>query len=429
MNSEVQYVIGKRFVGQTLLLMTGQVFAKGLSFISFLLIARALGPDLYGAFTFAFVFGSLLAFIPNMGVDPYYAREVSARRSEPRNLMGVALILKIAGSAVFLLVYMGGVLSTTKNASVWEASKFIGPGLVLLSLTLIGKTVLVTSSRAGAAGLLDAVQSGIFLVLAVLVMRIAPSISWAAGAFLIAQLAGVILGAATVWRIAGVPTFPRNLLLYLNTVRKTVPLALLWFLSDIYLRIDSAMLFYFRGDLETGLYGASYRLVEGVYSATLVVCATSLPRFSQAWSYNASTWMREWWRGLFFVLFLILLPTVLFTVVPDTIITLLYGQSFAMAARSLRLLGPATFVLCTGLIFGIALTSIGQEKNQLKITFIALLSNVLLNFWLIPAYGGVGAALATFISGLIYLLLAQFSLRRTIENAKKSVAGEIYDIQ
>jgi O-antigen/teichoic acid export membrane protein len=419
--------MGKGFVGQTLLLMSGQGFAKGLSFISFLLIARALGPDLYGAFTFAFVFGSLLAFVPNMGVDPYYAREVCARRAEPRSLMGVALILKIVGSVVFLLIYDGGVFCTTRNASAWEASKFIGPGLTLLSLSLIGKTVLVTSSRAGVAGLLDAVQSGMFLLLAVLVVRIFPSISWAAGAFLIAQLAGVVLGAATVWRIVGVPQFPRDPLVYVNTVRKTVPLALLWFLSDIYLRIGSTMLFYLRGDLETGLYGASYRLVEGVYSATLVVCSTSLPRFSQAWSYNVSAWMKEWWRGLFFVLSLILLPAILFTAVPQAIITLLYGQSFAKAASSLRFLGPATFVLCMGSIFGIALTSIGEERNQLKITFIALLSNVFLNFLLIPVYGGIGAALATLISGMVYLLLGQISLSRTIKDTQKEDESEPID--
>ena len=119
------------------------------------------------------------------------------------------------------------------------------------------------------------------------------------------------------------------------------------------------------------------------------------------------------------IFYLILSPVILFTAVPDIIITLLYGQSFAKAASSLRFLGPATFVLCIGFILGVALTSIGQEKNQLKLTFVALFSNVLLNVWLIPAYGGVGAAIATLISGLIYILLGQLLLSWAIKNAQK----------
>jgi O-antigen/teichoic acid export membrane protein len=138
-------------------------------------------------------------------------------------------------------------------------------------------------------------------------------------------------------------------------------------------------------------------------------------------------WMKEWWRGLSFVLSIIFLPAVLFTAVPDVIITLLYGQSFAKAASSLRFLGPATFVLCLGFIFGIALTSIGHEKHQLKITFLALVSNVFLNMWLIPLYGGVGAAIATLIAGLVYIVLGLLTLKGAIKNRQREDGREIID--
>ena len=92
---------GRGFIGQTLLLMGGQGFGKVFSFVSFMIIARLLEPSLYGSFTFALTFGSLLAFIPNMGADPFYSREVPTGREKAKELLGVVLILKIAGSVVF----------------------------------------------------------------------------------------------------------------------------------------------------------------------------------------------------------------------------------------------------------------------------------------------------------------------------------------
>ena len=138
---------GRGFIGQTLLLMGGQGFGKVFSFVSFMIIARLLGPSLYGSFTFALTFGSLLAFIPNMGVDPFYSREVPTGREKARELLGVVLILKIAGSVVFFLIYTGGIFLSTTNNEVRGASYFIGTAIVLLSLTLTCKAVLITSSR------------------------------------------------------------------------------------------------------------------------------------------------------------------------------------------------------------------------------------------------------------------------------------------
>ena len=322
----------------------------------------------------------------------------------------------------FSLIYTGGIFLSTTNNDVRGASYFIGTAIVLLSITLTCKAVLITSSSAGVSGLLDTVQSGVFLLIVALIVSVAPTIIRAAEAFLTSQIAGVLIGARVVWKLVGLPQFPMDPFRYIDTFKKTVPLAMIWLLSDLYLRVDTAMLYYLRGGTETGLYGASYRLVEGVCSACFMVCSTALPRFSQAWSKNITAWRIEWVRGVRFLLIIILLPVVLFTFAPETIIRVFYGPSFSRAVSSLRILGPGTFILCLGFIFGIALTSIGKERSQLKISLIALIINVLLNIILIPSYGGVGAAYATLISGLAYIIMAKLSLTSALkEQSEKNI--------
>ena len=72
---------GSGLLGQALGLGIGRGIAMLLSFIGFLLVARLLGPQQFGGFIFAFSLASLLVFLPNMGVDPYYSREVPAGRA------------------------------------------------------------------------------------------------------------------------------------------------------------------------------------------------------------------------------------------------------------------------------------------------------------------------------------------------------------
>jgi O-antigen/teichoic acid export membrane protein len=390
--------------------MAGQGLGRILSFLSFMLIARDLGPSLYGAFTFTLIYGSFLAFIPNIGVDPYYSREISSGREKISDLIGVILILKLGGSIIFFILYTGSIFLTTTNNSVQYASFFTGIAFILLAFNLTGKTILITSSRAGYAGILDIIQSGILILLVLLFVHISPTVSHAAEAFLISQLVVTFLIIASVWYIHGLPNFPSNILIYLKILRRTIPLALLWFISDLYLRADTAMLFYLRGDVETGLYGASYRLVEGVCTATLVVVNIALPRFSKAWTMGIDEWKKELRYGLALVFIIVLLPVIVFSLAPNFIINLLYGLPFAESAKSLRILGIGTFFLCFGQILGIALTSINHEKSQLVITIIALIINVLLNLKLIRLWGGEGAAIATLISAIIYSMLALYKL-------------------
>lgn len=259
------------FVRQTLLLMAGRGTSKLLSFLAFVLVARVLGPDLYGGFTFAFTLASLMTFIPNLGADPLYTREVSAGRAEARDLLGLVLILKMLGSVVFLCVYLGGLFLTTKSVPAREASLFVGSAFVFMSIAQTWTAVLITSARGGIAGFLETFQAALFLLFIVFFLFPSPAAGMAAKGFFVAQVAGAIAGFWVVMSIAGLPRLGQNISTCLGTLFQAMPLALLWLVSDLYLRVDTAMLFYLRGDIETGLYGASYRLVEGVCSAAIVV--------------------------------------------------------------------------------------------------------------------------------------------------------------
>ena len=399
----------RRMVSQTILLGLGRGAGKLLSFVAFVLTARALGPKSFGLLAFAMSVASLLMFLPNMGGDPYYCREVARGRECRRGLLRRILGLKLAGSAVFLL-FFPLILRLTSSQASFQTVACLALAFVFLCFTETWRAVLITAEKPGSAGVLDVMQSAGFLILVWLFVRYHPSPESAAFTFALSQIGSVVLGAVLVWRLLRHHPLTASNRTWRSVFAATLPLMAIWMFSDLYLRVDTAMIYLFKGEAETGYYAASYRLVEGLCSATLVLCAVVLPRMSKGWGSGLKSWAYEWRQSSTALICLVALPALLFWVVPGTIIGHLYGLQFMRAAASLKVLGPASAILCFGYLQGSALTSIGLERRQLAITAAGLSANVGLNLWLIPWLGGVGAAWATLGSAVLYVTLAQWSL-------------------
>jgi polysaccharide transporter, PST family len=394
-----------------------------LGFLGFLFIARALGPAAYGGFSFALTIGSLLIFIPHMGADPFYSREVPAGRSTPAETLGRVLSLKAAGSVVFLVLYFGILVIVPTSQAARDAGIFLALAFVLLSVSQSWQTVMITGRRGGLAGGVDAVQAAFFFGLAVAVALLAPSAASAAQAFLGSRVIGLVVGGVLAWRLARGVTWPRDYTWVRPVLASTVPLMLIWFVADLHFHVDTALLYVLRGDEPTGYYAAGYKLVEGMYAGAVVVSSTALPRMSRAWATSREEWRREWRAARRLVTALLAIPAAAFFVAPGLVIAALYGPEFAEAAHALRWLGPGGLALCLTIVYGTALTAAGRERAQLGVTLGALAVNVGLNLWLIPAYAGVGAALATLASAIFYLVVVHGLLQRTFDDAGSVATG------
>jgi O-antigen/teichoic acid export membrane protein len=287
---------------------------------------------------------------------------------------------------------------------------YVGLAFVALAYTETGRTALITAGRAGLAGLIVVAPSALFLLFAVIVSAHPPAGHLAAEAFALSQLAGLALAGLAVHGVIGRPRLPSRL--PVGTLSQAVPLALIWFLSDVHLRVDATMLFYMRGSAETGLYGAAHRLIEGLMSVCLVVSATALPHLAREWASGRAEWKQAWKLAAGLLSALVLAPILLLVLGPGFLMRALYGHSYIPAAPILAVLGVAGYCLCMGALVAVGLTSIGKERLQLGLTALAVALNVGANWALIPVFGGLGAALATLISSVAFLTVAGVALHR-----------------
>ena len=191
-----------------------------------------------------------------------------------------------------------------------------------------------------------------------------------------------------------------------------IPTALLWWVISI---SDRYILLYFWSEAETGLYAAAARL------PTLLSFAVSV--FMEAWHYAALRTEEGERAVLFGRIYALLLPALFFLsgalILADTyLVRLFLSAEYAGAAALIPLLTLG--VLCGGIsnfldsIYTLRLSSFSSLLTSLA----AAVCNLLLNFFLIPRYAAMGAALSTAISFALLFLLRLWHTRRFLTFAR-----------
>jgi O-antigen/teichoic acid export membrane protein len=186
-------------------------------------------------------------------------------------------------------------------------------------------------------------------------------------------------------------------------LKESWPFALAGVFVTVYFNIDTVMVSLIRGDIETGLYSASYNFIFGASLFPSLVSAAVYPYLSRI--HNSSTKIQNiskyikifFLSGVGFTLGLYLYSSML--------IRLFYGVDYINAIGSLKILSlilPFSFV-CT--FIGTFLASVNKQLVNTMVTCVTAILNIILNFILIRQYGQIGASTASFISFIFTFLI------------------------
>ena len=110
---------------------TANTVTAGAQYALVVLVARGLGPDAFGGFVFALAFGSLVAVLPNFGLDRILVRQVVRDRAAASSWFAAAGTLRL-GLAVAAIAVAALLLPALVPAGQSTTAAF----LIVLSLIL-----------------------------------------------------------------------------------------------------------------------------------------------------------------------------------------------------------------------------------------------------------------------------------------------------
>ena len=187
----------------------------------------------------------------------------------------------------------------------------------------------------------------------------------------------------------------------------------------IFGQTDKLMLKHMYGEAETGYYAIAVSLC-GMWCFVLRAIIDSVqPSIMQAAKMNNKEMFRKRNIQLYAIVFYVsVFVSLCFTVLARVVINTLYGAEFLPAIAPLRIVTWYTAFSYLGSARNAWVVSLERQKYLFRIYGASALTNVALNFLLIPAMGASGAAIASLVAQVFTTLVVPFFIRDMKENSK-----------
>lgn len=187
-------------------------------------------------------------------------------------------------------------------------------------------------------------------------------------------------------------------------LKMAAPLAFSIIFTLIHFKVDTLLLSVLKPPEEVGIYGAAYKVLEGLITFAAIFAGILLPVLSRYAFTQRKKFIRAYRRG-FDVLIIFMIPLIVGTLFyAEPIMHLFGGGQFDASANVLKILIFAVGMIFLAHLFGNTVVALNQQKKLMWIYFSAAATAVVLNFLLIPKYSYYGAAVTTVLTETIVML-------------------------
>ncbi|MEH1796770.1 MULTISPECIES: flippase [unclassified Nostoc] len=389
----------RAIIANTGWLFADRILRMGASLVVGVWVARYLGVQQYGLFNYTLAFVSLFSPIFTLGLDDVVIRHIIRQSSNREEILGTTFWLKLLGgtasvlfavSTMFFLgehetlkislvaiLGMAGIFRATDTIDLWFQSQVqskysvIARNIAFLLNTVIKIVLILTKAS----------------LLAFAWVTLAEFAMSAIGLLIVYQVKGYSLWLWR-WSLSAAKTL----------LKESLPLIFSGFAIMIFMRIDQVMLGQMIGNSEVGIYSAAVRVSEIWYFIPGAIVSSVAPSIYAAKEKSESLYYQRIGQLLSLMTCISLGIALPMTFLSEKIIIVMFGSGYAEAGPILSVHIWTSLFVFMGLATSPWFIAEGLNHVSLGKTLFGAILNIILNLFLIPKYGGLGAASATIIS-------------------------------
>lgn len=379
-------------------------------------IAKYLGPELFGTYSYAVAFVALFGAIANLGLQGVVVRELINQPEQEKGMLGTAFYMQIAGAIVVTLIVSAILPFTSNDPTTNLYILIITSGLLFQSFQVIDyyfqskvlskyvsicRLIQLTASSLIKIGLVLTEADLIYFVIVIVLDNITLAITL--------FFAYKKQGNGSFFKSFDIKNFK-----YL--LKESWPLIISGLVVMIYMKIDQIMIKEMMDAKSVGIYSAAVRLSEAWYFVPVLISQSLFPAIINAKKSSEGLYKLRLQHLLNLMMGLSIMVAIFLSFFSNDIVRLLYGSEFYGAGAVLSVQVWAGIVVSSGLVSSKWFILEGLQKYSMYRTTAGAALNIILNLALIPRYGIIGSAIATLLSQLVasVLLNAFFSKTREI---------------
>lgn len=384
----------------------GKSISLLISILATALLTRNLGSSSYGQYVLIISFVNLLVAFGNWGTQIIGVRELS-RTKKKALFFGSISFLRLALSLIafffgLIIILLAPPFKDVKWLAIF--SLFLVLGLIVeASFEIVFQAFLKMDWKT----IINLLGSGVFLGSTFVFLKSGFGLSAPILAWFLSRILVIFLSQRLSQKlIKEKPKIEKGLIKKL--FYQSLPLGTLLVLFAAYDQaIDSFMIKYFLNPSQVGFYGLAYKIYANLVLPAYFLTNSIFPILSKK--------SKEGFKKVLRLGFLLMVLGLIF-LVPLTVglsrffVFLIAGQEFSDSIPILKILAPALVFAYFNHLTGFSLIALDQQKTSLKIGFLALVWNLVLNLIFIPRSGIAAAAWVTLSTEALVAFFSSLSL-------------------
>ena len=397
-------------------LFSGSVIQKILAFIYFIFLARFLGPDSLGKYTFAISFAAIFSIFMDLGLNQLLIRESAKDEKKADFYFHTAMALKLICSAIVYVAVIIVIQILPYPAVTRQLVYLAGIFMVLDNFSNTNYGILRGFKNLKYEGLSIILYETIVLMVGMLVIILRLPLPY--------MIVPLIL--ASIFNLAYSLTFLRRLTkiklalhfetsAIKNLIKKALPFFWAGLFGTVFSYIDIVLLSRLAGDRAVGLYSAAGKIPAGLRMFPIAFASALYPAATFYFVNNKLELRRILEESLFYLMLLILPLIIGLWVLAEPAILILFGSKFLAAVPSLRILTWSMLFVFFDYVFFTVLNACAQEKKNVINRGIAMVLIVALNLLLIPSLKQIGSSIAFTLSFAVLALMGAYWVSKSVE--------------
>ncbi|MCX5667966.1 MAG: flippase [Candidatus Omnitrophica bacterium] len=396
----------KNFIWMAAANIIGSLFSVTL----FIYLARTLRAEAFGAVSYAHSFIFYLLNFVDLGLSTYGIREVAKNRVRVSEYVSeiVSFKLLIAGSLFIVLT----------------AATFLSCPSAGFRMIMFGASLLLFVSALSTEWAYQGQEKMHMVFLSFVTTTLLQFLMvWA-----FVKGPRDLLKATPVYSLAAflIPILflihfkykPKLDFSYLKQIKRYLASSLIiWLIAifaQVYNGLDIVLLGLFKSPEEVGYFTIARRAIGGCALLMVFLANALLPRLSATFSNDVSQFNSATGKFLKVSSFLTVFVFLPLIALSDHIISFALGGEYLPACLPFKIMGLGLIIVLFNLPFSTGLVAAGKEKEVLKQVLASASLSVILNIFLMPEYGMMGAAISFVFAEILAIIWILWAYRKHI---------------
>lgn len=379
-------------------LLLSQFLVKGFAFAYAIFLAGNVGASDFGTYSAALSIFGLMSLFADLGINRVLTRDIARDEENLSKLFSTALLLRALTSA---LSFFG--LTVFFYLSDPSGLRFVLTSIALLSLVpqstaLSVDAVLIALKKAPLSALGFFLFNMVSFIFGAILIFLGFGVYGAIIAFLIGHIFYAVFFICTLIFTKKIEFKPFDINLAWSILVKSLPYGLLSAIGFASFRLDTVILSYIRGGVETGIYSLAYRFLEAATIIPVAFGTILYPVFSE-YEKNPGKTKKLFNHSLVIGFLAGAAALASISLVVPFFLNRFLPESFSGSSSALVILSLSIPFIFMHIPMGQLLLS---RENMLKKVLLLYLFvfciNLILMLTVIPKFGYIGAAWVTVIA-------------------------------